>query len=91
MPKLKSTTIIPTDQEEAIINAGIASDPDTSEMTDAEFAELKPVKMGRPKLANPKKPINIRLSQEVVDYFKGTGKGWQTRVNQVLKEYIAHQ
>jgi uncharacterized protein (DUF4415 family) len=38
---------------------------------------------------NPKKtPISIRLSQEVIDYFKSTGDGWQTRIDDILKQHI---
>ncbi len=37
-----------------------------------------------------KQAVSIRLSPEVVDYFKGTGKGWQTRMDEVLKDYVSH-
>lgn len=37
----------------------------------------------------PKKlPVTIRLSPEVVDYFKATGDGWQTRMDMILREYV---
>ena len=36
-----------------------------------------------------KQATTIRFSPEVLDYFKSTGKGWQTRINTVLKEYVA--
>jgi len=85
---LKANTIIPTDEEDAAINAGIAADNDTYELSNEEFAKLKP--MGRPKASTHKKPISIRLSAEVVDYFKESGKGWQTRMDEVLKDYVAH-
>ncbi len=77
---------LPTDTEEAVINAGIVADSETYELSDAQFSQLKPV--GRPKSDNPKLPINIRLSPEVLAYFRGTGKGWQTRMDNVLKEYV---
>ncbi|MFK5950231.1 MAG: BrnA antitoxin family protein [Methylococcales bacterium] len=51
---------------------------------------LEPVKQGRPKAESTKMPINIRLSPEVVNYFKDSGKGWQTRMNKVLEDYVAH-
>lgn len=35
-----------------------------------------------------KQPIAIRLSPEVVEYFKSTGKGWQTRIDDVLLNYV---
>ncbi len=44
---------------------------------------------GRPKSNNPKKSTTIRFSPEVTDFFKAQGKGWQTRIDNVLKEYVA--
>src|SRR3990167_7502132 len=32
--------------------------------------------------------ITVRYSPEVVEYFKNTGEGWQTRIDVVLKSYI---
>lgn len=43
---------------------------------------------GRPKLANPKKSITIRLNAEVLDFFKAHGKGWQTKINDILQKYV---
>lgn len=36
-----------------------------------------------------KQQIAIRLSSEVVAYFRATGPGWQTRMNEALREWIA--
>jgi len=47
---------------------------------------LKP--RGRPKAEAKKTPINIRLDADVVEAFKATGKGWQSRINRVLREYL---
>ena len=33
-------------------------------------------------------PTAIRLSPEVLAFFKAGGKGWQTRVDEALREYI---
>lgn len=35
-----------------------------------------------------KVPVSIRLNLEVVEYFKASGEGWQTRLNEVLQDYI---
>jgi uncharacterized protein (DUF4415 family) len=43
---------------------------------------------GRPKLANPKKSTTIRLNAEVLDFFKSQGKGWQTKINDILQKYV---
>ncbi|MDN3521527.1 BrnA antitoxin family protein [Halomonas ramblicola] len=48
---------------------------------------LKP-RRGRPKAEHPKEHITIRLDQEVVEAFRDTGPGWQTRVNQALKRFL---
>jgi uncharacterized protein (DUF4415 family) len=44
---------------------------------------------GRPKSRNPKEQRSVRFSPEVLDYFRATGKGWQTRMDEALKEWIA--
>ena len=99
MPAFKPDTIIPSDKEDKEITLQAIED-DTNH-TDKELAGFKPAAefkelqtvlkaAGRPKLDNHKKPVSIRLSPEVVDYFKGTGKGWQTRMDEVLKDYVAH-
>jgi uncharacterized protein (DUF4415 family) len=50
------------------------------------MVQLRP--LGRLKVAVTKQPISIRLSPEVLEYFKATGPGWQTRIDQVLREYV---
>lgn len=35
--------------------------------------------------------LSVRYSPEVVDYFKATGEGWQTRMDEALKEWMASQ
>jgi uncharacterized protein (DUF4415 family) len=51
---------------------------------------LKP--RGRPRAEHPKERINIRLSHEVVEYFKSAGDGWQTRIDAALRQFITeHQ
>jgi uncharacterized protein (DUF4415 family) len=40
----------------------------------------------------PKKvSVTVRYSSEVVEYFKATGEGWQTRMNKVLKKYVKNK
>lgn len=41
-----------------------------------------------PQKAPTKQTTTIRLSPEVLSAFKGTGKGWQTRVDNALKEWL---
>lgn len=48
---------------------------------------LKP-KRGRPALTHPKEHVNIRLDADVLGAFKGSGAGWQTRINHALREWL---
>jgi uncharacterized protein (DUF4415 family) len=86
----KQKLILPTPEEDAAIDAAVAGDPDTYELNDQEFAQLRPMR-GRPKSTNPKILLSVRYSQNVVEYFKSTGEGWQARMDQVLREYVEQQ
>ena len=35
-----------------------------------------------------KKAVSVRLDQDVIDFFKGEGPGYQTRMNAVLRSYM---
>ena len=83
----------------------IDKDGEVREMTAEDLKRFRPMHESNPALAakitrgvgerGPQKaptkiPINIRVSPEVAVYFRAAGKGWQSRINQVLKEYVAH-
>ncbi|WP_192483363.1 MULTISPECIES: BrnA antitoxin family protein [Cysteiniphilum] len=38
-------------------------------------------------LFHKKKSVTIRLDSDIIDYFKSMGKGYQTKINSVLREY----
>lgn len=79
----------PTPEEDQQIKQMITADADDFEATADDFAQFQPLtKMGRPKAAIKKESVTIRLSPEVVGYFRASGKGWQTRLEQALKDYM---
>ncbi|MNL70091.1 hypothetical protein D3C87_1950410 [compost metagenome] len=43
---------------------------------------------GRPKSDNPKRAISIRLDADVIDRFKASGDGWQSRINEALRKAV---
>ena len=43
---------------------------------------------GRPKAASTKLALTVRYDAEVIDAFKATGKGWQTRMNAALRDWL---
>jgi uncharacterized protein (DUF4415 family) len=66
------------------IRKAVAEDPDAAPLdmdwSDAVVLELM-----------PKTAISLRVDTDVYDYFKSKGKGFQTRMNAVLRAYVAHQ
>ncbi|MBF0557772.1 MAG: BrnA antitoxin family protein [Nitrospirae bacterium] len=42
-----------------------------------------------PQKTPTKVQTTLRLSQDVLDFFKGKGRGWQTQLNKALREYVA--
>ncbi len=68
-----------TDKE---IEKSIADDPD--------WAEFKDIDWSKAKLLAPisKKAISIRVDEDVLDFFKQHGAGYQRRMNAVLRSYM---
>lgn len=77
--------LLNTPSEDAAINTGIAADPDTYEMGAAEFRQLR---RGRPLGSGTKTQVTLRLDAEVLEKFKASGDGWQTRINDALKSWV---
>ena len=77
-------------------SANILDDEDAPELDDAFFARAdlydgdKLLKRGRPPVENPKVAVKLRLDPDVLEKLRASGKGWQTRVNAVLREYVSN-
>lgn len=71
-------------------------DPNDAEATKAWFAQADLIRNGKvvrrgkrgPQKAPTKKLVSLRLSPEVIEHFKSTGPGWQTRIDATLRESI---
>lgn len=89
MPKLKTGTLIPTEDEDAAITAAALTDPDATPYSDEKWEAVKPtVRRGRPLADVTKERITIRLSSDVVRAFRESGDGWQTRINDALADWL---
>lgn len=67
-------------------------DPDDAPELDDAFFDRADVfdgatllRRGRPKSDTPKAAINLRVDPDVLAYFRASGKGWQTRMNEALR------
>ena len=87
----KSKIAIPSAAEDRRIVAAAKRDPDAQPLTDKQLNAMVPLKSlrGRPKLENKKQLVSVRYSQEVIEYFRATGDGWQSRMDDVLRRYVA--
>ena len=69
---------------EAQIEARVASDPDEDDMVmDWDNATIE--------LPQPKAVLNMRVDKDVLDFFRKSGKGYQSRINAVLRAYVERQ
>jgi uncharacterized protein (DUF4415 family) len=62
--------------------------PDLSAPQWREQFDRAPVRRGRPPLESPKILTTIRLDADVLEAFRSQGPGWQTRVNEALREWL---
>lgn len=64
---------------------------DDNPLMDAAFVGgMSPSRRGRPKLEAPKVEVKIRLDAKTVEHLRGSGPGWQTRVNAALGQLVAN-
>ena len=59
---------------------------DLPELTEEMLARAKVNKGGRPLSSNPRKLISLRLPADVIELWKATGPGWQTRMAERLSK-----
>jgi uncharacterized protein (DUF4415 family) len=89
MPKLKTGTLLPTPDDDAAITAAALADPDAVPFTDTEWEKAKPLaRRGRPLGSGTKTQVTLRLDVDVVEKFRASGDGWQTRINEALKSWV---
>lgn len=55
-----------------------------------EYAGQKLVRRGRPPSTSRKVQLTVRYDADVVNAFRATGEGWQTRMNDALREWLEH-
>lgn len=84
----------------ALSDADIIHDADSPETTEEDWgqaftchsaAELHAEAVRRTRGANKqprKEQVAVRYDSEILAYFRATGKGWQTRMNNALKEWL---
>ncbi len=72
---------------EAELEAAIASDPDWRDIPHDWYKDAKPG-LPFPLPKEGKKQVTLRLDPEILEHFKRQGRGWQTRINAVLRTFV---
>lgn len=67
------------------IKAAMRDDPDWAEFMDVDWSKAVVV------YPISKKAVSIRLDEDVINFFKQGGPGYQTRMNAVLRHFMAEQ
>nr|WP_280141673.1 BrnA antitoxin family protein [Rhizobium sp. NFR07] len=65
--------------------------PDLSQSPWLERLADAPVRRGRPKSDSTKVSTTIRLDADVLERFRAEGPGWQSRINEALRDWLAHR
>ncbi len=71
-------------QTDAEIEAAVADDPDAAPILDKSWFDRAVV------VRRSKQLVSLRLDPEILDYFRATGKNYQSRMNAVLAAYVEH-
>jgi uncharacterized protein (DUF4415 family) len=64
------------------VEAQMRIDPDWADLSNIDWSTAVAV------YPIPKHAISIRLDRDVINFFKARGKGYQTRINAVLRHYM---
>ena len=70
---------------EAELEKSIRDDPDWNQVPKAWYLKAKAV------MPVHKRRVSVRLDEDVIDWFKGQGAGYQTRMNAVLRSFMNEQ
>ena len=71
-----------TDEE---IERNASEDPDNPPWTDEDWANARVV------YPQGKEPVTLRLDRDILAWFKQQGRGYQTRINAVLRSFVDAQ
>ena len=72
-----------SEQRDAAIRKAAKADPDAAPVASSEW--FRRAKLLEPQ---PKTPVSMRLDEDIVKWFRARGRGYQTRINAVLRAYV---
>ncbi len=100
MPGTKHHIAEVSPAEDRRITRAARTDPDNPPLGEAELVAFRPAAEVMPDLVQAfrrsrRKPrkvqLTLRLDPDIIDFFRAGGRGWQTRINAALREYVERQ
>jgi len=92
MPRTPRPDAVDTDNPEAtkewFARARPARDVLPELVGEATARDMLAPKRGQPPLSQTKEHVNIRLDADIVQSFRASGAGWQTRLNNALRDWL---
>ena len=94
----EALTVMADEEDKSVTEAALA-DPDARPLDEERLARMRPASAadvadikrrlrGRPRVQSSKRLVSLRLDPDVVARFRATGPGWQSRINEVLREHL---
>lgn len=64
-------------------------DPECLPLTEEQLSQMKPARLVHPEWYKVKKAdVHIKIDVDILEAFKATGKGYQTRINDTLRQAL---
>ncbi len=94
---------LPSPEDDAAIQRGIEQDPDSPELGDEFFRDVRPASVmlppavyadlaapgkGRPDARAAKVQVTFPVDQDVLEGLHASGPGWQARANEALRRLV---
>ena len=87
MPPIKRNTFLSSAESDAEILKELGADEESIGTFDYAVKHIQS-RPGRPSLGGKKIQVTLRIDAEIVESFRQTGTGWQTRMNDALKDWL---
>ena len=71
-----------------IMNFPVTYDEDSPKLTAEQIARMRPAHPEYWKVEPVKVPLSIKIDADVLAWYKSKGKGYQTRINKVLRDVM---
>ena len=89
LDEVKNLPPLSEKRTKSIENLPVTYDEENPPLSEKQLQNLRPAVLFHPEWFRPRKAdVHIKIDVDVLEAFKAQGKGYQTRINEVLRNYI---